>query len=74
MKKGEHAVLTISPEYGFGNTEVIRDLAKVPPSSNLLYEVEMLDFVKVVHLLSISPRKRIMQFLSIKCFPFHESR
>ncbi|KAL8172060.1 hypothetical protein V2J09_023864 [Rumex salicifolius] len=46
MKKGELAVLTISHEYGFGSTEVTRDLAKVPPFSNLLYEVEMLDFVK----------------------------
>ncbi|XP_010553661.1 PREDICTED: 70 kDa peptidyl-prolyl isomerase isoform X2 [Tarenaya hassleriana] len=46
MKKGEQAVLTISSEYGFGNVEVQRDLAKVPPCSNLIYEVEMLDFVK----------------------------
>ncbi|KAG7585289.1 FKBP-type peptidyl-prolyl cis-trans isomerase domain [Arabidopsis thaliana x Arabidopsis arenosa] len=46
MKKGEKAVLTISPEYGFGNVEVQRDLAKVPQCSTLIYEVEMLDFVK----------------------------
>ncbi|KAL1194387.1 Peptidyl-prolyl cis-trans isomerase FKBP62 [Cardamine amara subsp. amara] len=46
MKKGEKAVLTISPEYGFGNVEVQRDLAKVSQCSTLIYEVEMLDFVK----------------------------
>ncbi|XP_020891758.1 70 kDa peptidyl-prolyl isomerase isoform X2 [Arabidopsis lyrata subsp. lyrata] len=46
MKKGEKAVLKISPEYGFGNVEVQRDLAKVPQCSTLIYEVEMLDFVK----------------------------
>lgn len=46
MKKGERAIVTISHEYGFGNIEVTRDLAKVPPFSDLLYEVEMLDFVK----------------------------
>ncbi|XP_012068191.1 70 kDa peptidyl-prolyl isomerase isoform X2 [Jatropha curcas] len=46
MKKGEQAVLTIHPEYGFGSIEVKRDLAIVPPSSVLVYEVEMLDFLK----------------------------
>lgn len=48
MKKGEHAILTVKPEYGFGNIETKRDLAIVPPSSILVYEVEMLDFIKVV--------------------------
>lgn len=46
MKKGERAILTVTPEYGFGSTEVRRDLATVPPFSTLVYEVEMLDFVK----------------------------
>ncbi|KAK4434339.1 peptidyl-prolyl isomerase [Sesamum alatum] len=46
MKKNEYALVTISPEYGFGSTEIKRDLAVVPPSSTILYEVEMLDFVR----------------------------
>ncbi|KAL6995332.1 peptidylprolyl isomerase, partial [Sarracenia purpurea var. burkii] len=46
MKKREQAIFTITSEYGFGSTEVKRDLAVVPPNSTLLYEVEMLDFVK----------------------------
>ncbi|XP_020547891.1 70 kDa peptidyl-prolyl isomerase isoform X2 [Sesamum indicum] len=46
MKKNEYALVTISPEYGFGSTEVKQDLAVVPPSSTILYEVEMLDFVR----------------------------
>ncbi|KAL2529503.1 Peptidyl-prolyl cis-trans isomerase FKBP62 [Forsythia ovata] len=46
MKKGECAILTISPEYGFGSTEVKRDLAIIPSSSTIVYEVEMLDFTK----------------------------
>ncbi|KAJ6730164.1 PEPTIDYL-PROLYL CIS-TRANS ISOMERASE [Salix viminalis] len=46
MKKGERAILTVKPEYGFGNIETKRDLAIVPPSSILVYEVEMLDFIK----------------------------
>ncbi|XP_051130629.1 70 kDa peptidyl-prolyl isomerase-like isoform X2 [Andrographis paniculata] len=46
MKKNEFALVTISPEYGFGSGEVKRDLAVVPPSSTILYEVEMLDFVR----------------------------
>lgn len=47
MKKGELAIVTINHEYGFGSVEVERDLAIVPPCSDLIYEVEMLDFVKV---------------------------
>ncbi|KAA8528448.1 hypothetical protein F0562_035803 [Nyssa sinensis] len=46
MKKGEKAMLTITPEYGFGRTEVKRDLAIVPPCSTIVYQVEMLDFTK----------------------------
>ncbi|XVF39783.1 hypothetical protein PTKIN_Ptkin01aG0060300 [Pterospermum kingtungense] len=45
MKKGERALLTISPEYGFGSDVAERDLAVVPPCSNLVYEVEMWDFI-----------------------------
>lgn len=47
MRKGEHAMITIDPEYGFGSVEVRRDLAAVPSYSTLSYEVEMLNFVKV---------------------------
>lgn len=47
MRKGEHAIITVDSEYGFGNVEVRRDLATVPSFSTLSYEVEMLDFVKV---------------------------
>ncbi|WCJ35596.1 Peptidyl-prolyl cis-trans isomerase FKBP65 [Euphorbia peplus] len=46
MRKGEQAILTISPEYGFGSIEVKRDLATIAPCSTLIYEVAMLDFVK----------------------------
>ncbi|XVF36447.1 hypothetical protein REPUB_Repub19eG0059300 [Reevesia pubescens] len=46
MTKGERALLTISPEYGFGSVVAECDLAVVPPCSNLVYEVEMLDFIK----------------------------
>ncbi|KAK3012657.1 hypothetical protein RJ639_008846, partial [Escallonia herrerae] len=46
MKRGEQAILTIAPDYGFENNEVKRDLAIVPPFATLLYEVEILDFIK----------------------------
>lgn len=46
MKKGELAMVTINHEYGFGSVEVEQDLAIVPPCSDLIYEVEMLDFIK----------------------------
>lgn len=47
MKKGEHAIVTAKPDYGFGSTEVKRDLAMVPPCSTIVFEVEMLEFTKV---------------------------
>ncbi|RDX74232.1 Peptidyl-prolyl cis-trans isomerase FKBP62, partial [Mucuna pruriens] len=46
MKKGERAIISIHPDYAFGNVEVRRDLAIVPPGSNVVYDVEMMDFIK----------------------------
>lgn len=56
MKKGERAILTVHPDFGFGSVEVRQDLAVVPPSSNIVFEVEMLDFIKV---------QTILMYLSI---------
>uniref|UniRef100_A0A6N2LE53 peptidylprolyl isomerase n=1 Tax=Salix viminalis TaxID=40686 RepID=A0A6N2LE53_SALVM len=41
MKKGEVALLTISPEYAFGSSESQQELAVVPPNSTLCYEIEL---------------------------------
>ncbi|CAI9303094.1 unnamed protein product [Lactuca saligna] len=46
MKKGEQAILSINHEYGYGSQEVNSDLAVIPPFSNLVYEVEMIEFEK----------------------------
>ncbi|KAL5222440.1 hypothetical protein ABZP36_027153 [Zizania latifolia] len=46
MKKGEVALVTIPPEYAFGSTELKQDLAVVPPNSTVIYEVELVSFVK----------------------------
>ncbi|KAH9305118.1 hypothetical protein KI387_009522, partial [Taxus chinensis] len=45
MKKGEVALVTVAPEYGYG-TEVKTDLAVVPSKYTLIYEVELVSFVK----------------------------
>jgi len=65
MKKGERAIISIHPEYAFGNVEVRRDLAIVPPGSNVVYDVEMMDFIKVIRKKS-SP----CQFENVKNFVF----
>ncbi|KAL7588204.1 peptidyl-prolyl cis-trans isomerase FKBP62 [Lactuca sativa] len=46
MKKGEVAVLTIAPEYAFGSSESKQELAVVPPNSTVIYEIELISFVK----------------------------
>ncbi|KAL5542794.1 hypothetical protein UlMin_010504 [Ulmus minor] len=46
MKKGEVALVTISPEYAYGSSESQQDLAIVPANSTVYYEVEMVSFVK----------------------------
>ncbi|KAK7376981.1 hypothetical protein VNO80_02401 [Phaseolus coccineus] len=46
MKKGERAIISIHPEYAFGNVEVRQDLAIVPSGSNVVYDVEMMNFIK----------------------------
>ncbi|KAJ1695170.1 hypothetical protein LUZ63_011868 [Rhynchospora breviuscula] len=46
MKKGEIAVVTIPPEYSFSSTESKQDLAVVPANSTVIYEIELVSFVK----------------------------
>ncbi|XP_015886778.3 70 kDa peptidyl-prolyl isomerase [Ziziphus jujuba] len=46
MKKGEIAVVTIHPDYAFGSSESLQELATVPANSTVYYEVELLSFVK----------------------------
>ena len=38
-------MVTVAPEYGY-ETEIKIDLAVVPPKSSLIYEVELVSFVK----------------------------
>ena len=47
MKKCERAIISIHPDYAFGNVEVKQDLAIVPPGSKVVYDIEMVDFIKV---------------------------
>eukprot|EP00253_Pinus_taeda_P011900 PITA_11900 len=46
MKKGEIAIVTIFPEYGYKDTQTQRDLAVVPSHSALIYEIELISFIK----------------------------
>lgn len=41
MKKGELAVLTCSPEYGYGESG---SPPKIPPNATLKFEVEVIDW------------------------------
>lgn len=59
MKKGERAIVTVKPDYGFGNTEVKRDLAVVPPCSTIIFEVEMLEFIKEKEPMEMNKDERI---------------
>ncbi|CAH9119388.1 unnamed protein product [Cuscuta epithymum] len=59
MKEGEHAIVTVKSEYGFGSNAVKCDLATVPPSSTLVFEVEMLKFTREKEPWEISIHERI---------------
>lgn len=71
MKKGERSVVTVKPDFGYGGVEVQTALAKIPPSSTLTYEVEMVDFAKVTHRILVKwqiynyPHKAIYLFFYI---------
>lgn len=47
MRKGEIALITIQPDYGFGSSESQQEMAIVPGNSPLCYQVEMVSFIKV---------------------------
>ncbi|CAH9053689.1 unnamed protein product [Cuscuta europaea] len=59
MKENEHAIVTVKSEYGFGSNAVKRDLATVPPFSTLVFEVEMLKFIREKEPWEISIHERI---------------
>ncbi|PIA29456.1 hypothetical protein AQUCO_06000064v1 [Aquilegia coerulea] len=61
MKKGELASVTVQPGYGYGSTEVKRELAAIPPSSILVYEIEMVDFKKEKSPWEMNSRRRLRQ-------------
>lgn len=47
MKKREVAVITMHPDYGYEAVETQHELALVPANSTLLYEAELINFVKM---------------------------
>lgn len=42
MQLGERAILTVGPEYGYGN----RDVGPIPPNSTLTFEMEVMGWEK----------------------------
>lgn len=66
MSKDETSVLTIKPDYGFGASEVKRPLASVPACSTLIYEVEMVDFIKERDPWELNAQERILAATTLK--------
>lgn len=52
MLKGEISQITVKPEYGFGTDLVESAGTNVSAHSTLVYEVELVDFTKVMTKLS----------------------
>lgn len=67
MKKGEVALFTISPEYAFGSSVSQQELAKVPPNSTVLYEVELVSFDKVSLTMLLSSSIYVFVSLRFQC-------
>lgn len=80
--KGEIALVTIHPEYAFGSSESTQELAVVPANSTVMYEVEMVSFVKVSEVASVylmSPElRKVISGRSYTCtnksFDFYRKR
>jgi len=56
MKKGEKANITASPEYGYPEGEPADN---IPPNSNLLFQIELLDFKKEEPQLLLTPDEKL---------------
>ncbi|KAE8722570.1 Peptidyl-prolyl cis-trans isomerase FKBP62 [Hibiscus syriacus] len=72
MKKGENALITVQPEYAFGSSESQQELAVVPASSTVYYEVEMISFEKAVKLIEYDSsfsdeEKKQTKLLKVTC-------
>ncbi|CAL9242391.1 unnamed protein product [Arabidopsis halleri] len=59
MKKGEVALVTIEPEYAFGSTGSLHELAVVPPNSTVNYEVDLVTFEKERELWDMNTEEKI---------------
>ncbi|KAK7834100.1 peptidyl-prolyl cis-trans isomerase fkbp62 [Quercus suber] len=59
MKKGEIALVTIQPEYAFGQSEKQQEMAIVPSNSTVYYEVELLSFEKEKESWDMSTQEKI---------------
>ncbi|XP_023748652.1 70 kDa peptidyl-prolyl isomerase [Lactuca sativa] len=59
MKKGEVAVLTIHPEYGFGSIESHQESAIIPANSNVYYDIELISFEKEKDTWELSTQEKI---------------
>lgn len=46
MKEGEHALVTIAPQYAFGDEDSEQPLAAVPAGSTLEYDITLISFIK----------------------------
>jgi len=69
MVKGELAEVIVKSEYGFGNTEVQRQSITVLSCSTLIYEVELVDFTKVLASLSFHLLHLACVFFYLLCIP-----
>ncbi|KMZ56517.1 hypothetical protein ZOSMA_94G00430 [Zostera marina] len=66
MAKGEVSLLTIKPQYGYGENEFRGNLATVPSHSTLIFEIEMIDFIKGKEPWTMNLQERLQAIEALK--------
>jgi hypothetical protein len=66
MKEQEKALITIAAKHAFGDREMKKPLATIPPNTDISYEIELVELEKAKEMYSMKPDEKIEYCESMK--------
>lgn len=66
MKEEEKALITIAAKHAFGDREMKKPLATIPPNTDISYEIELVELEKAKEMYSMKPDEKIEYCESMK--------